>query len=128
MLRRPPRSTRTYTLFTYPERCRSVESSDQQPGVLIDVQAERPAHAAHAVFAQPGLGGGEQGVENGRVVGRFEKTEEPGLVVMLIQMQLINLRTDSANRLVVAVGDPELPLRVLGQWLRARQRFTSFKT
>src|SRR3546814_13540646 len=71
-----------------------VESIDQQPGFLIDVQAERPAHAAHPVFAQPGLGGGEQGVENGRVGGRFEKTEAPGLVVMLIQMQFTNLRTN----------------------------------
>src|SRR3546814_2567349 len=35
MIRRPPRSTRTYTLFPYPTLCRSIDGTMQTVGSLL---------------------------------------------------------------------------------------------
>src|SRR3546814_7941679 len=48
MIRRPPRSTRTDTLFPYPTLCRSEEA------VLVERPGDRPLDAA-VVVGEPGL-------------------------------------------------------------------------
>src|SRR3546814_3987917 len=56
MIRRPPRSTRTYTLIPYPTLCRPVQ---QQPvGAAVPVQ-HRPLQQRHAlVVDRVGVGAG----------------------------------------------------------------------
>src|SRR3546814_15611294 len=77
MVRRPPRSTRTYTLFPYTTLFRSV--GQPRPGRVDDdgvvqptdpgqVVRDQVAAAAHVVHHQRGGGGGVVGRLPGRVV------------------------------------------------------------
>src|SRR3546814_2930866 len=72
MIRRPPRSTRTDTLFPYTTLFRSL---DQQAGLVPDRNRQRTERARHALPAQPILGRGEQRAGAILILG-LERSEE----------------------------------------------------
>src|SRR3546814_11532075 len=93
MIRRPPRSTRTDTLFPYTtlfrslhprligravvahhHRWRMVVALDQQARLVPDRQAERAERPRHPLIAQQPLGGPEQ---RGRNLGVFRLEHAP---------------------------------------------------
>ena len=96
---------------------RRVVTVDQQPGLLVDRQAERSDHATLAACAQPGLGGLEQGCEHRCVVFGREHAEMADLRIL---HQLIDLRADAPDILPIAAGQPELAfgVREIGILLR----------
>src|SRR3546814_19821917 len=93
MIRRPPRSTRTDTLFPYTtlfrslhprligravvahhHRWRMVVALDQQARLVPDRQAERAERPRHHLIAQPPLGGPDP---RGRQPGVFKLEPAP---------------------------------------------------
>src|SRR3546814_7714546 len=122
MIRRPPRSTRTDTLFPYTTLFRSlhprligravvaphhrwlmVVALDQQARLVPDRQAERAERPRHPLIAQPPLGGPDQ---RGRNLGVFRLEHAPlaGAVTHMDLHQIIDLRGNAPN-------DPSVPLR-----------------
>ena len=79
---------------------------------LID-RLNGPIDALHALLAQPGLGGGEQAGEDLGIVDGLEQAEVPGRVLVALDVQVVHLRADAADRLGAAIGDPELRAGVL---------------
>src|SRR3546814_6048388 len=85
MIRRPPRSTRTDTLFPYTTLFRSL-ADDQDGGFLVPVGAERYADFGGAGFGHIDAGGlglgariaGPQRVAAGRNVGEAKAAVDVG--------------------------------------------------
>src|SRR3546814_13086099 len=92
MIRRPPRSTRTDTLFPYTTLFRSVEVAHQALGVLAD----RPT--VHADALRVGRSPGE--VEH-QVVGHRERRDQP--VALAVLGDVRDPELDHASR--VGEGD-----------------------
>src|SRR3546814_6412547 len=122
MIRRPPRSTRTDTLFPYTtlfrslhprligravvahhHRWRMVVALDQQARLVPDRQAERAERPRHPLIAQPPLGGPDQ---RGRNLGVFRLEHDPlgGGVTQLDLHQILQLRGNAPT-------EPPVPLR-----------------
>ncbi len=99
----------------------AVEAFDQQAGFLVDVEVEWPARAAHAVVAQPAFGVLEQGVEDLGPVRRLDRAEEAGGILVAIEVQLVDLGADPADRLTIGAGQPGAPAGMAKERIALRQ-------
>src|SRR3546814_3054462 len=72
MLRRPPRSTRTDTLFPYTTLCRSVDRAGLQAGVNLGVGHRRGVGAERFAKELPGLAARHAQLDTGHVGRRHD--------------------------------------------------------
>ena len=87
---------------------RRVEALHQQPAFIIERRIAGPANLPNSAFGKPGSDGGEQPFGDGRIVDRFEETEEASLLGMKPIVGMIENGHDSAARLAVAIGQEGL--------------------
>ena len=92
---------------------RGVEAVDEHPHLLVDVHRHRAAERLEALRAVPLRGLGEEGVGDLLVVDRVEEAEEPRLVLVPLEVELVELRRDPADGPAVLVGDEGGALGVL---------------
>ena len=98
---------------------RLVEARDQQPGLVIDGEAERARHPPQALAAEHREGGLEQGGGHRVVVDALEQAELPGRVAELGEMGGVADRRDPPDRTTVPLGH-EQDDRVVAQSRRCR--------
>src|SRR3546814_12068454 len=122
MIRRPPRSTRTDTLFPYTTLFRSL---DQQAGLVPDRNRQRTERARHALPAQPILGRGEQragaililGLEQPPIAGAGAHALFGGLR----ECEIVDMRGDAPDRAAVLPREEQLRLAMFEPRILARR-------
>jgi hypothetical protein len=69
---------------------RPVEPVHQQAGGVVERRVGRAAHAAEALLAEPVGGGVEERLGNGVLLHALEEAEEPGPVLVLLQVHAVD--------------------------------------
>src|SRR3954453_3178654 len=84
---------------------RLVETFDEDAGLVIDHEAERSLHAAHALGPQILSGTIEQCREKLAVVYALQEAEMPRRVVVFREMRVVDHAGDASDRHAIARGD-----------------------
>lgn len=81
---------------------RLVETLNENAGLVVDRQAERPLRPAHALAAQIIASALEQRGKKGGVIDALQQTKMPGCVVVFRQMRVVDDAGDAPDWRAIA--------------------------
>jgi hypothetical protein len=106
---------------------RVLPAFDDDAQLLVDGEAERATHGGHPARLEPAGGVVEEAGGDVGVVDAFEETEEAGVLLVRVVMEVVDLGGDASDRLAVLFGQEEGDVGVLEEGIFLRvQEFLPF--